>query len=60
MNGYFSKAERREYEQRRRVAVIQESRDYRLMSKWLKRGHPDIMAQHLAFKGVLQRNNPLR
>ena len=60
MNGYLSKSEKREYEQRRRVAVIQESRDYRLMNGWLRKKYPDILAQHLAFKGALRRDNPSR
>ncbi len=60
MSGYLSKSEKKEYEQRRRTAIIQESREYRLMSKWLRKRHPDILAQHLAFRDALQRNNPLR
>ena len=58
MNAYLSKSERAVYEQRRRKAVIQESRDYRLMSKWLLRVYPDVITEFHTYKTRLQRANP--
>ena len=60
MNAYLSKSERAVYEQRRRKIVIQESRDYRLMSKWLVKSYPDVIAEFHAYKTRLQKANPIR
>jgi hypothetical protein len=60
MSFYLSKEEKAEYEQRRRKLIIQESRDYRLMHGWLMKVHPDILAEHCAFKAKLQKGNPMR
>ncbi len=60
MNAYLSKSERAVYEQRRRKAVIQESKDYRLLSKWLLKVHPDTVAEFHAYRSKLQRLNPIR
>ena len=60
MNAYLSKSERAVYEQRRRKAVIQESRDYRLMSKWILKVYPDVLAEFHAYKTRLQKANPIR
>ena len=60
MYGYLTKEEKKAYEQKRRINIMHESRDSRLMNKWLMRRYPDILAQYFAFKNVLQRNNPQR
>ena len=60
MSLYLSKTERAEYEQRRRKAVIQESRDYRLMSRWLLKVYPDVLTEYCAYKTRLQKANPVR
>ena len=60
MSSYLTKQEKKEYEQTRRKQIIQDSRDHRLMSKWLTKTHPDIVAEFRAFKAKLQRGNPLR
>ena len=59
MNAYMSKSERAVYEQRRRKAVIQESRDHRLMSKWLLKVHPDVLAEFCAYQTKLRESNPI-
>ncbi len=60
MSFYLSKEEKAEYEQRRRKLIIQESRDYRLMHRWLMKAHPDILAEHFAFRAKLRKDNPIR
>ncbi len=60
MSSYLTKQEKKEYEQTRRKQIIQDSRDHRLMFKWLTKTHPDIVAEFRAFKAELQRGNPLR
>ena len=60
MSLYLTKEEKSEYEQRRRKQIIQDSRDQRLMFKWLTKMYPDILAQFYAFKAELQRGNPSR
>ena len=60
MSLYLTKEEKSEYEQRRRKQIIQDSRDQRLMFKWLTKMYPDILAQFYAFKTELQRGNPSR
>ncbi len=60
MYAHPEKSERALYEQRRRKAVIQESRDYRLMSKWLMKVHPDVAAEFRAYQTGLQVLNPNR
>ena len=57
---YLTKEERKEYEQRRRRQIIQDSRDHRLIHKWLLKMYPDILAGFYAFKTELQRGNPSR
>ena len=60
MYAHPDKSERALYEQRRRKAVIQESRDHRLMSKWLMKVHPDVAAEFRAFQTGLRVLNPNR
>ncbi len=60
MSSYLTKQEKKEYEQRRRKQIIQDSRDQRLMFKWLTKTYPDILAEFYAFKTELQRGNPAR
>ncbi len=60
MSFYLTKEEKKEYEQRRRRQIIQDSRDQRLMFKWLTKMYPDILAKFYAFKTELQRGNPSR
>ncbi len=60
MYAHPDKSERALYEQRRRKAVIQESRDYRLMSKWLMKVHPDVAAEFHAYQTGLRVLNPNR
>jgi hypothetical protein len=60
MSLYLSKPEKAEYEQRRRKVVMQESRDYRLMSRWLLKVYPDVLTEYCAYKTRLQKANPVR
>ena len=60
MYAHKNKSVRALYEQKRRKAVISESRDYQLLSRWLLKTHPDTFAQFVAFKAKLQYENPYR
>ena len=60
MYAHPDKSERALYEQRRRKGVIRESRDHRLMSRWLMKVHPDVAAEFSAFRTKLQVLNPNR
>ena len=60
MYAHPNKSERALYEQRRRKGVIREARDYRLMSRWLAKIHPDIAVEFSAFQAKLQMQNPNR
>jgi hypothetical protein len=60
MYAHKSKSVRALYEQRRRKVVIQEARDYRLLSRWMMKMHPDTFAEFTAFQTKLQAQNPNR
>ena len=60
MSSYYTKEEKGEYERLRRIRVMEQARNYRLMESWLGKQHPDILTAHLTFKDELQRQNPTR
>ncbi len=60
MSSYYTKKEKGEYERLRRIRIMEQARNYRLMESWLGKQHPDILTEHLAFKDELQRQNPAR
>jgi hypothetical protein len=60
MYAHPNKAERAQYEQRRRKAVIRDAREHRLMSRWLRKAHPKIASEFDSFHLKLQMENPNR
>ncbi len=60
MSLYYRKAEKAEYEQRRRKGIIEEARNYRLMFKWLQKTYPDVLTEHYAYKADLRKMYPHR
>ncbi len=60
MSSYYTKEEKGEYERLRRIQIMAQARNYRLMESWLGKQHPDILTAHLAFKDELRRQNPTR
>ncbi len=51
-------SERARYERKRRQSVIREAREYRVMSKWLRKLYPEISEEFKPFLNRLQRENP--
>ncbi len=51
-------SERALYERKRRRNVIQQAREYRLITPWLKKLYPEILEEFKPFLGKLQKDNP--
>ncbi len=47
-----------QYEPERRQKVIREAREYRVMSKWLRKLYPEILKEFEPFLSGLRRENP--
>ncbi len=60
MYAHPDKSERALYEQRRRKGVIREAREHRLMSRWLRKVHPETALEFDVFQAKLQMQNPNR
>ncbi len=60
MYAHPDKSERAQYEQRRRKAVIRDAREHRLMSRWLRKVHPETAAEFDVYHAKLQIQNPNR
>ncbi len=60
MSSYYTKKEKGEYERLRRIRIMEQARNYRLIESWLGKHHPDILTAYLTFKENLQRQNPSR